>query len=343
MVQSIGIEDIAHSPAWLPLEGTSGGSVLLIRLDEDGYRAASFLDRRAVRFAREQGTCNVSLLAAAASRLQQRAHYLFHIGHVGSTLLSRLVGQHQALFSVREPVLLRTLALEGRTPGLPTLDPLLAILARSWRPEQRAVIKTTSVVNEIAGDVLKRSPGAAAIFMYATARTYLQTILGGANSRIESRTLAARRLERLRRLAAGGMWDPGLQPRSEGETIAMSWLCEMASLHQAAAATQCPVLWLDFDHFLARPVAALEAVFRALGRPITTVEAERLAASAIMCRYSKAPEHAYDAALRVEILASAATEHRDEIERGQAWLERVAGRLPLARAALEVRQPEWAG
>jgi len=61
-----------------------------------------------------------------------------------------------------------------------------------------------------------------------------------------------------------------------------------------------------------------------------------------MGRYSKAPEYPYDAALRREVLAAAAAEHRDEIARGLAWLERMAARLPLARVALEARQAEWA-
>lgn len=342
MIGSLTVEDLVASPGWYPLERAPGENVLCIRLDEDDYRAASFLDQRAVAFAHGQAACDIALLESTAAGLPRRAHHLLHIGHVGSTLISRLLGEHAALFCVREPALLRTLALEPGARGVPSLDALLAVLARTWRPEQRALIKESSFVNEIAGELLKRSGGSAAIFMHAAPLAYLQSILGGPNSRIESRTLGAHRLRRLRRLAEPARWDPAFDPRSEGEWIAMSWLCEIASLDRAAGAAGRSPLWLDFDRFLADPAAALEALFRTLGEPITTDAAERLARSPIMDRYSKAPEYPYDAALRREVLAAAAAEHRDEIARGLAWLERMAARLPLARVALEARQAEWA-
>ena len=45
-----------------------------------------------------------------------------------------------------------------------------------------------------------------------------------------------------------------------------------------------------------------------------------------MRQYSKAPEHAYDAALRNEVLQAAEYEHGAEIRRGMAWLNGLAGR-----------------
>ncbi len=68
---------------------------------------------------------------------------------------------------------------------------------------------------------------------------------------------------------------------------------------------------------------ALEVV---VGQP----ELETLAAGPIMRQYSKAPEHAYDAALRREVLAGADWEHGAEIQRAMAWLEAVAAaHLPV--------------
>ena len=43
-----------------------------------------------------------------------------------------------------------------------------------------------------------------------------------------------------------------------------------------------------------------------------------------MRRYSKAPEHAYDTALRRDVLNEARAIHGGEIKRGLAWLERAA-------------------
>jgi hypothetical protein len=59
-----------------------------------------------------------------------------------------------------------------------------------------------------------------------------------------------------------------------------------------------------------------------------------------MRQYSKAPEHAYDTALRQAVLREARGEHATEIDRGMRWLERIAASHPLARRALEMSQRE---
>jgi hypothetical protein len=53
-----------------------------------------------------------------------------------------------------------------------------------------------------------------------------------------------------------------------------------------------------------------------------------------MRRYSKAPEYAYDRALRVAVLNEARANHGVEIARGLAWLERAAGEFHAVRQAI---------
>jgi hypothetical protein len=120
----------------------------------------------------------------------------------------------------------------------------------------------------------------------------------------------------------------------------MSWLCEMSALRRAADGHAARVLWVDFDDFLGEPRAGLEAILRALGARPEVRETEALVAGSLMRQYSKAPEHAYDAALRREVLASAELEHAPEIRRGMQWLGQAAGRHALLRRAFEMAQPE---
>ncbi|MGH8319891.1 MAG: hypothetical protein ACREUL_18285 [Steroidobacteraceae bacterium] len=329
----ISAQDIAGSPAWLPLEYADSASMRLVRLDESGYRASSFLDQRILKSSPEQALCPPSLVAQAAVTLNPGAHYLFHIGHVGSTLLSRLIGECTGLFSVREPAMLRAAASHPlRMFGSLSLHQVLSLLGRTWRPQQRPVVKATSFVSEIAELILEIDRHSLAIFMFTPALAYLRCILGGPNSRVESRTLAPSRLARLqRRLEPESQ---PVEPRSEGEWIAMSWLCEMAALRTAADRFGSRVVWVDFDAFLSAPAPALERLLQALGAAPGPSEAERLAAGPLMHRYSKAPEHAYDAALRRMVLESADREHGAEIRRGMQWLGRLAGRHRLIDTAL---------
>jgi hypothetical protein len=54
-----------------------------------------------------------------------------------------------------------------------------------------------------------------------------------------------------------------------------------------------------------------------------------------MLRYSKAPEHAYDAALRRDVLNAARAAHGAEIRRGLAWLDRAAVQFTAVRDAVQ--------
>ena len=329
----ISARDIAASPAWLPLESAGVGSVRLVQLTEADYRAASFLDQRILQAGVTQVVCQVDSVAAAAATMATRAHYIFHIGHVGSTLVSRLIGECDGFFSVREPAILRAIALDGsRAFADLRMRDVLALLARTWRPEQRAVVKATSFVSEIAEPILTTDPEAAAVFMFSPALAYLRCILGGPNSRIESRALAPSRLARLRsRLGS----ESGLtEPRSEGEWIAMSWLCEMTCLRQAATRFSSRIVWIDFDIFLSAPAPGLAELLRTLGATPGAAELQRLVSGPLMRRYAKAPEHEYDAALRRKVLESADREHGAEIRRGMQWLAGLAGRHPLIDAVL---------
>ena len=315
----------------MPLEAAAAATLRFVRLDEAAYREASFLDQRLLRLAPAQALLSAERTQAAAAGLTRRLHYVFHIGHVGSTLVSRLIGGGERLFALREPALLRTFA-DG-SPAMLPLPCLVALLARTWRPEQRAVVKVTSFVSELAEPLFAASDAPRAIFMFATPVAYLCTILAGPNSRTESRALAPLRLRRLVRRLAAADWR--LDPRSEGEQVAMSWLCEMTCLHQGARHSPGQVLWLDFDRFLAAPNTCLRQVFQALGAPQPAETLEGLLAGPIMRSYSKAPEHAYDAQLRRELLQAAELEHAAEIRRGLAWLASVARQYPQAALVLQ--------
>jgi len=348
----ISADEVARSPLWFPLERVERDGIRMVRLHEAAYHAASFLDQRVLSGAPEQAVCAIDVLESAAASLVPRLHYIFHTGHVGSTLLSRLIGEHEAFFSLREPALLREVApraapsVSATTGGL-SLGSLLALLARTWHAEQRAVLKATSFLSEYASIILAKSQRPAAILMFVQPLVYLRTILGGPNSRIEARTLATSRLRRLAQRLGDAEWHSGV--RSEGEYIAMSWLCEMAALHQVApvgsgitSAAGAPdrrehsqVLWVEFDRFLTDPRGCLHGILRTLGTDASAREIEALVSRPLMRQYSKAPEYAYDAHTRREVLSAVDQPYGTELKRGMDWLDRMAGHYALVASILE--------
>lgn len=312
------------SPELLPLTLDPATDRLgFVAMTPVDYEKASFLDGRLDRpIALERP---VRELVGELDGLPVATDFIFHVGHVGSTLMSRLLGSHPAVFGVREPQPLRTLAqaeLDGAPWDAAALDARLTVLlqlcSRTWGAPKRSLVKATSVVGEIAGRMMIAAPDSRAVLMTTAPETYLATILGGPNSRVELRAQAPARLARLHRRLGGARWDAARM--SDGELAAMSWAAEMAALHAVADQVGGRALWLDFDRFLAEPRQGISQVLEHLHGAADRQEVEQIARSPYFARYSKAPEYGYGPEVRQKILEDAAREHDAEMRRGLAWL-----------------------
>ena len=325
---------LASSPLLYPIAiERTAEAVQFLRMTEEAYVAASFLDARMLGPNPAIQVGRWGEVREATSALPEHCHFIFHISHAGSTLLSRLVGYHESLFSLREPAILRNLAevflwleepacdwtvskFEDRLSGF------LRLWSRTFRPQQTAVIKATSFASDMAAYLLRRVSGARAILMYVSAEVFLRALLHGTRKDIQS--LADNRWRRLHRYLDIAP-TCCLNELSPGECVAMSWLAEMLALDQAAAyASQS--LWIDFDEFLKLPQSGLQACLQHLGADCSNDFAEAICSSSVMTQYSKAPQHGYDPELRSRLLAESSARHGDEIRKGLTWLESFAKR-----------------
>jgi hypothetical protein len=322
---------LAGSPELFPaaLDPLSG-AVTLWRLSRADYEQSAFLDGRiaAGKSSRQVSFAELSRAVDEAG-LRERCHFIFHIGHAGSTLLSRLLGRHPSLFSLREPDILRTLGVQGNQILLDSYLPvLLKLWSRTFDPAAQVVLKTTSFVSEIAPHLLSRSYRPKALAMGVAPEIYLATIFGGANAPAEARALAPMRLARLnRRLSTN--WR--VENLTVGEIVALGWACETQSLADAAQPANGRVLALDFEKFLAHSHETLRGVFAHFGLDPTESEISAMLARE-MHSYSKAPEHPYDAETRRAVLAEGRLRHASDIRQGLMWLERVAEHPAIAGA-----------
>jgi hypothetical protein len=325
----------AATPHWFPQRyDAASDSVLLVQRSEADLRAAAFLDERSLTPGIPSHLVPWAIVAGAVPPDARRdIQYIFHIGHVGSTLISRLLGERPEVLALREPQILRDVAacLGKGAWDAARLEALTALLSRTFRPEQRAMAKASSFVSEIAAELVPA--GSRALLLYASAEAYLGNILGGPNSRQDVAATASDRLERLQRRVGETCW--GLADLSEGEVVAMAWACEMSSLVQAAQRLgEEQVMWLDFDSFLGDPAASLGRLARFFG--LDPPAAEALATHPLMGRYSKAPEYEYDSALREEVLAEARRQHGAAIMAGLRWLDRAAAESEAVARCLDV-------
>ena len=101
---------LTRSPELYPLAiDAQSDAVRFVTLSRADYSAASFLDRRMPQAATGGEWKPWAEVSAATAGLSPRCHFVFHISHVGSTLVARLVDRHPGLFALREPAILRGL------------------------------------------------------------------------------------------------------------------------------------------------------------------------------------------------------------------------------------------
>jgi hypothetical protein len=307
------------------------GLIRLVEMTPEAYRASSFLDDRMFEQKRVTHLLPWTDVAGPAPEgARQDARWIFHIGHVGSTLIARLLGELETVLSVREPRALRDLTFfpaEIRAQFTPVLR---VLYSRTFAPEQTALTKTTSFVSEIASELV---PGdGRALFLYATPRAYICGILAGENSRKELKAMAAARTARL---ASRGIT---LTPaRSEAELAAAAWACEMTSLEQAAGSG---MHWADFDRMLEDLEGTLRKLAEFFGFSASEARIAEVANGPLTRRYSKATEYEYSPNLRRDLLAEANDRHRADIESALAMLDAASETAPLLRKALDRAQAE---
>lgn len=332
---------IGRTPEWFPHQlDIANDRVALLKMSEADYRAASFLDQRALRPGAEMRVVEWQALAAAMpSDARRDAQYIFHIGNVGSTLISRLLGELPTVLALREPLLLRSFAeMLGPVPppapwtdGKDRLDTLTALLSRSFRPEQRAIVKATSFTSEIAGRLVP--PGSRALFLFATPQHYLENILAGENSRQLLQIVSPSRLQRLQSRCPGFRAD--LDTLSEAHKAALGWACEMTSLElNALKLPSGDARWMDFDQFLADPARHFADIAAFFGHPVDAATARTICGGPLMRRYSKALEYEYSPELRREILAEARAMHGAAIKDALGWLDALTSDYPPVAQAI---------
>jgi hypothetical protein len=303
-------------------------AAFLLRLTQGDIRAASVLDDRVLTPDRTgEWRTAAELTRAAEDVVPKPLHVIFHTGHVGSTLLSRLIDEAPGVLGLREPLPLRTLA-DMRDARAAAFEPRLALFLKLWArgfADTRAVVvKATSTAGRIAPEILQAAPHARAVYLSLRAEPYLATLLAGANALVDLRGFEAERRNRLTVLLGA---PPSVT--SIGELAAMTWLAESLTRALALELYGARVLPLDFDAVLADLPATIAAVLLHFAIDAPPALAAQIASSPVLTRYSKAPQQfEYSPHFRAQLLVQARYEHAGEIRRGLSFLERIAARDP---------------
>lgn len=310
-------------------------TALLVEFGANAYRSASFLDDRVLSPSTKGAVVPLARVAEAARAVanSKPLHFIFHTGHVGSTLVSRLLDDSGAVLSLREPLPLRSLADARDGLGKPDallsdeqfdtlLDAFLRLWSRGYATTRCVVVKATSSAGRLAPSILAQRTGARAIYLNLRAEPYLATLLAGQNSPTDLRGHGP---ERMRRLLSFGIDAPApLHQLSLGQLAALSWLSESLSRRDALRQFGGRVAAIDFDALLMNVPDGMARIMKQFELPEDPKFLSAITVSPTLTRYAKAPEHAYTPQFRAQILADSHRRNGAEIREGLHWLENAA-------------------
>lgn len=334
------LERIAASPE-LYLLGLDfqTGMGCLVPMTEESYRRSSFLDARMTRPTSQEISIDIRQLAHVARRLPRRPlHFIYHIGHCGSTLLTRMLDEVEGYFVLREPPLLKVLANTARSLGhsddgirpddwMEIRNLLLVLLSRTWRAQESAVVKPQSHCNNIMGALLGWAPQSRGILLYIDLESYLATMLRS-KPREDTSFFIAPRLQDFRGVTGADSLSEATLSQAEQTTLI--WLMQMYEFRRTLSHSERgrQVMPLDFDDLLANPRGGLGKVCDFFGTPLSETGASAALADRILHTYAKSPEIPLNAEWRKEMLDEARRQYAPEIAEGIAWARRMFKHFP---------------
>jgi len=346
-----GLDQLMSGPGLYPLQvNWAQQQVLFLAVTPGFYADAPFLDQRAVaqnqRAQIPSGWFAIKDVeqVVAGQAPPAKLGMIVHVGHCGSTLLSRALALNPGLFSLREPLPLRDLCsfwLERREPWAVIsedelnhrIDMMRALWGRTPSAGQVVVVKATSFCCPLAEPWLARFLNDEAVLLAVAPEIYLASMVNFPAYIADLKTTAKQRMLNLKSLT--GLELPALHSLSAGELAALAYISDLMAMHHAARSAKDRVMPLDFDAFLSAPGPALAQLSGFFDVPLPGGQISDLLRDPMFSRYSKASEYPFSTDERRARLQEARSRHGAEIDRGRAWMRTFMSQQSKAEQALE--------
>ena len=324
--------------AWLYAWDFAEDRARFLRVDREVLARSSFLDQRIETDTGNYDEVPIGELLSQTVRGTASAPpgYIFHTAFCCSTLFARSLDFPGRSLALREPATLLQLAdlkrgLAATARSVSVLLPLtLDLLARPFAPGERAIIKPTNVVNNLAADILALRSAAHALVLYDELEPFLLAVLKRPR---ESERGIRQFLTRLLADPIGRTWTAEhAVPESLAECAALVWALQVLELRELLAGAQAKqVRLLGAAELLADPVAALTASAEWLGLELSSSETTGIASGPLWTRHAKNPALAYTPKRRREDQTLARRLLADPVREG----------LDYARQTLDIEKADF--
>ena len=318
---ALSLDDLYASPNHY-LHSFDGDEAIFVPMNRAAYHRSIFLDARISPAAGQPMKVPVAALAQA-SRAPQPTSWIFHMAHVGSTLLARALDEAAASLVLREPFALRQLALQ---PDERRLTVVAAMLSKRYRHDAPTLVKANAPVNFLLPKLGALEPDARAIMLYLPLRDYLLAILRGDSHRDWLRKVTG--------FLAPFLGD--LSSLSDSERGAALWLAQANAFADALRAMP-NARALNAEIFFADPELVVNAAAKHLGIPIGPAAIAAAVAGPLFSTNAKNPAVAFNNEQRVARRNDLERRMAAELDAAEEWIGQrgSAPQAALTAAALK--------
>lgn len=313
---------------------------LVLRVNETVYREASFLDDRIFNPQTEGFWLPLESVFQETSHLALgKPSYIFHVGHCGSTLISRLLAELPHCLPLREPMSLLTLAIARRELGRASswlttaqwdqlLQTAIGSLARTYRTSDRSLIKATSNAGNLLDTVSTMLDGSSRILMlYISLESLLAAMLRTPDLRASIHAYSPAWITDFCRLS--GRNDICLADLDDSQQITAKWLALLMLFIQTQTVNPDQARMLNFDDFLMHPEKHIMDTARFFELVCQPAKTQELVNGPLMRTYSKIPTQNFDPLQRRSELQDARQKFQIEIHAGLKWAETLIRDTPV--------------
>lgn len=323
-----GVPDDWHRRAdWLLYQvNPNAGRVRLLHLQSDELRLAPFHDERlGAWLGRAPAECPIDRLPEPAPSPAAPV-ILLHSAFCCSTLLSRLLDEVPATYSLREPTLLRdaAMALTAGQRAHGALGRLLRLLLAVPDQHQRVIVKPSNVASPLVSLLREVFPGLHCLVLTDSMEAFLVSVLNKTPETQAKMPGMARYF-----LRALGLESRVAVSGSMLEAAALAWAAQRALLVRIASDRP----WLSATRLLERNHEILGRILAALELPADPASVDRVASSAHWQRHAKAPQQRWGAIEKAAQDRRLGRAHR-------ASIERAADRAHAAMAGIALDPPD---
>jgi hypothetical protein len=317
------IGNLFRSPEYYPMQvDFQRGLITFVNMSRETYRNSVFLDTRTHHLGSKRVVRldDVLLAEARISDAPKPVVYILHPAFCCSTLLARYFEIFPFMFVLKEPLLLTQIALTPRSAlsyWQDLLELTVKLLTRTYRSDQRVMIKAHEPCNSIGVALLEGNEKARVIFI----RTPLSHFVVSVLKVPERRSWIRRRVHEA--LGVAGLAEQPASGLSDAQAAACLWslncsLCEELSSGPLGSR----VFVLDSDRLIDSPEQTLLELVQFCQLPSDAAQIAAVASHPSMRKYSKDVSRKYDARSRRCELAKLEARFRDELQAAAEWSAR---------------------